>query len=76
MDAAIDALKADFFTTMNRMTKKELEAVIKHLSDVYYNEGTALISDEQYDLCVKPSFVNLKIPSWQKRWGQNQKEIR
>ena len=50
MDAAIDALKADFFTTMNGMTKKELDAVIKHLSDVYYNEGTALISDEQYDL--------------------------
>lgn len=42
-------LQADFFTTMNVLTKKQLEATMKYLSDEYYNEGHSHISDENYD---------------------------
>ena len=42
-------LKTDFFATMNRLTQAQLEATMKYLSDVYYNEGESLISDEDYD---------------------------
>lgn len=44
-----EALKADFFNTMNALTKKQFEAVMKYLSDEYYNEGVSHISDENYD---------------------------
>jgi DNA ligase (NAD+) len=43
------ALQTNFFPTMNAMTKKQLEATMKYLSDVYYNDGVSLISDENYD---------------------------
>ena len=45
----VKALQADFFKTMGALSKVELEAVMKHLSGVYYNDGLSLISDENYD---------------------------
>ena len=45
----VNALIADFFKTMGILSKKELEDVIKYLSDKYYNEGISLITDENYD---------------------------
>jgi len=45
----VAALQADFFPIMTKLTKPQLEAVMKYLSDVYYNDGTSLISDENYD---------------------------
>ena len=46
---AVKDLQTDFFKTLDRLTKSELEEVIKYLSDVYYNDGISLISDENYD---------------------------
>jgi NAD-dependent DNA ligase len=34
---------------MNGLSMKQLESVLKYLSDEYYNEGTSHISDEEYD---------------------------
>jgi len=45
----VNALVADFFKTMGILSKKELEDVIKYLSDKYYNEGISFITDENYD---------------------------
>jgi DNA ligase (NAD+) len=45
----VQRLQADFFPTMNALTKKQMEDSIKYLSDEYYNEGVSLISDENYD---------------------------
>lgn len=45
----VRALRADFFSTMNALTKKQLESTIQYLSDMYYNEGANLISDEDFD---------------------------
>jgi NAD-dependent DNA ligase len=45
----VEALKSDFFNTMNVLTKVQLEGVMKYLSDEYYNEGVSHISDENYD---------------------------
>lgn len=42
-------LQTDFFKTLDRLTKPELEAAIKYLSDIYYNDGVSLIGDENYD---------------------------
>jgi len=42
-------LQTDFFTTMNSLTKKQMEGVMRYLSDEYYNNGRSLISDENYD---------------------------
>ena len=49
MKKIVVALQGNFFPTMNALTKKQLEGVMKYLSDVYYNEGESLISDENYD---------------------------
>ena len=45
----VEELKADFFTTMNRLTKKQIEGTMKYLSQEYYTEGISHISDENYD---------------------------
>jgi len=45
----VTQLQTDFFTTMNNLTKKQLETTMKYLSDEYYNNGKSLISDENYD---------------------------
>ena len=45
----VEALQADFFNVMNTLKKKQLEDVIQYLSDVYYNDGVSLITDENYD---------------------------
>lgn len=45
----VEALQADFFTVLNKLNKKQLEDAIQHLSDVYYNDGLSLITDENYD---------------------------
>jgi NAD-dependent DNA ligase len=43
------AIISDIFRTMNTLSKKELEDVIKYFSDRYYNDGISLITDENYD---------------------------
>ena len=45
----VESLKSDFFNVMNTLTKKQLEDSLQYLSDVYYNDGVSLISDENYD---------------------------
>ena len=45
----VEALQADFFNVMNSLNKKQLEDSLKYLSDIYYNDGVSLISDENYD---------------------------
>lgn len=45
----VQALVADFFKTLPTLNKAQLEEAIKYLSDVYYNEGVSLITDEDYD---------------------------
>jgi DNA ligase (NAD+) len=45
----VSNLQADFFPTMNALTKKQLESTIKYLADEYYNKGVSLLSDENYD---------------------------
>jgi DNA ligase (NAD+) len=47
--AVVKALIADFFKTLPTLTKKELEAAVQYLSDLYYNDGISLLSDENYD---------------------------
>ena len=47
--AIAEALMSDFFKTLNTLTKKQAEEAVKYFSDVYYNEGVSLISDENYD---------------------------
>ena len=47
--ANVSSLQSNFFGTMNRLNKKELEGVMKYLSEIYYNDGVSLISDEEYD---------------------------
>ena len=43
------ALQKDFFNTMNKLDKKQIEDSLTYLSEQYYNEGVSLISDENYD---------------------------
>ena len=45
----VGRLQSDFFATMNMLTKKQLEETLGYLGEQYYNEGTSLISDENYD---------------------------
>lgn len=45
----VENLKVDFFNGMNNLTKKQLEDTLQYLSDVYYNDGVSLLSDENYD---------------------------
>ena len=45
----VKALVADFFKTLPTLNKGQLEEAVKYLSDLYYNEGVSLISDEDYD---------------------------
>lgn len=45
----VDALQHDFFQTMNKLGKQQIEDAVKYLSDVYYNDGVSLITDENYD---------------------------
>uniref|UniRef100_A0A6C0DT05 DNA ligase (NAD(+)) n=1 Tax=viral metagenome TaxID=1070528 RepID=A0A6C0DT05_9ZZZZ len=45
----ITRLQADFFATMNALTKKQLEDSMTYLGQQYYTEGVSLISDENYD---------------------------
>ena len=45
----VEALLADFYKTLPALTKTQVEKAIKHFSDVYYNDGVSLISDEEYD---------------------------
>lgn len=49
MKKIVAALQADFFATMNVLNKKQIEASMKYLSEVYYTDGTSLISDDNYD---------------------------
>lgn len=49
LKAIVGALQTDFYKTMAGLKKDELESVLKYLSDIYYNDGISLISDEQYD---------------------------
>jgi NAD-dependent DNA ligase len=42
-------LQSDFFATMNALTQKQGEAVMKYLGDEYYNEGVSHIPDTDYD---------------------------
>lgn len=44
----IQALKDDV-TNADEYTEKELEKLLKHLSDSYYNKGISLLSDEIFD---------------------------
>lgn len=48
-DAIIKALQTDFFKVLSTLTKTQVEKTVKYLSDVYYNDGISLISDENYD---------------------------
>ena len=47
--AIVTALQADFFKVMNVLSKPQLEATLQYLSEVYYNDGISLLSDENYD---------------------------
>jgi NAD-dependent DNA ligase len=45
----VEALQTDFFGILNRLNKDQIEKAVKYLSEVYYNDGVSLISDENYD---------------------------
>ena len=45
----VQALLADFYKILPTLGKKDLEEATKYFSDLYYNEGISLISDEDYD---------------------------
>jgi NAD-dependent DNA ligase len=47
--AVVAALISDFFKTLATLNKKQVEDAVHYLSEVYYNEGISLISDENYD---------------------------
>lgn len=42
-------LQTDVFKTAKRLEKKQMEEVLKHVSDVYYNDGISLLTDETFD---------------------------
>jgi NAD-dependent DNA ligase len=47
--AVAEALMSDFFKTLATLNKKQVEEAVHYFSEVYYNEGVSLISDENYD---------------------------
>ena len=49
LKAIVANLQADFYKTMAALKKEELESLLKYLSDIYYNDGISLFTDEQYD---------------------------
>lgn len=50
IDNLIKLINQDYKAFLNETTEKELEKVLKHLSNIYYNDDESLVTDEIFDV--------------------------